>query len=81
VTDPDALLALTASLLIGLVILSVASLRAWRGWLELKRLEIAARRSETMPPSPTTSTGRIELADLRERVRKLEAIAAGIDLG
>jgi hypothetical protein len=81
VTDPDALLALTASLLIGLVIVSVASLRAWRGWLELKRLEIAARRSETMPPSPTTSTGRIELADLRERVRKLEAIAAGIDLG
>jgi hypothetical protein len=29
-----------------------------------------------MPPA----TGRIELADLRERVRKLEAIAAGIDL-
>jgi hypothetical protein len=24
--------------------------------------------------------GRIEMADLRERVRKLEAIAAGIDL-
>lgn len=80
-TDPDALLALTAAVLIGLAIVTVASLRAWRGWLELKRLEIAARRSETMPPSATTSTGRIELADLKERVRKLEAIAAGIDLG
>ena len=29
-----------------------------------------------LPPA----TGRIELADLKERVRKLEAIAAGIDL-
>jgi len=29
-----------------------------------------------LPPA----TGRIEIADLRERVRKLEAIAAGIDL-
>lgn len=85
-TDPEALLALTATLLISLVIVSAASLRAWHGWLELKRLEIAALRSETlrseaMPPSPATSTGRIELADLKERVRKLEAIAAGIDLG
>ena len=90
-TDPEALLALTAAVLIGLVIVSAASLRAWHGWLELKRLEIAASRSETlrsetppsetMPPSPTPSTGRIELADLKERVRRLEAIAAGIDLG
>lgn len=84
-TDPEALLALTAAVLIGLVIVSAASLRAWHGWLELKRLEIAALRNDTlrseMPPSPTPSTGRIELADLKERVRKLEAIAAGIDLG
>jgi hypothetical protein len=29
-----------------------------------------------LPPA----SGRIELADLRERVRKLEAIAAGIEL-
>ncbi|WP_443019063.1 hypothetical protein [Sphingomonas sp.] len=84
-TDPEAMLALTAAVLMGLAIVSATSLRAWHGWLELKRLEIAAVRSETqrseMPPSPTASTGRIELADLKERVRKLEAIAAGIDLG
>jgi hypothetical protein len=30
--------------------------------------------------SPAPAGGRIELADLKERVRKLEAIAAGIDL-
>jgi hypothetical protein len=29
-----------------------------------------------LPPA----SGRIEMADLRERVRKLEAIAAGIDI-
>ena len=29
-----------------------------------------------LPPA----SGRIEIADLRERVRKLEAIAAGIDI-
>ncbi|MDB5697475.1 MAG: hypothetical protein JWN69_279 [Alphaproteobacteria bacterium] len=81
-TDPVALLALASSALIAFAIASIAGLRAWHGWLELKRLEIAARRTETMPPSPTGSpTGRIELADLKERVRKLEAIASGIDLG
>ena len=34
------------------------------------------RQRPTLPPA----TGRIEIADLRERVRKLEAIAAGIDI-
>jgi hypothetical protein len=32
------------------------------------------------PVSSAPAGGRIELADLKERVRKLEAIAAGIDL-
>jgi hypothetical protein len=40
-------------------------------------MELASGRSDIMPPP---ATGRIEIADLRERVRKLEAIAAGIDL-
>ncbi len=80
-TEPESLLILATISLLGLVIVSAAGLRAWHGWLELKRLEIAALRSEAIPPSPTTATGRIELADLKERVRRLEAIAAGIDLG
>lgn len=85
-TEPESLLALAAILLLGVAIVSAAGLRAWHGWLELKRLEIAASRAETqrhetLPPSPAISTGRIELADLKERVRRLEAIAAGIDLG
>jgi hypothetical protein len=68
---------LSASILTGLAAASIAGLKAWNGWLELKRFELthdAADRS--LPPA----TGRIEMADLRERVRKLEAIAAGIDL-
>jgi hypothetical protein len=51
----------------------VAALHAWRGWLDLKRLEIEQRGGTSAPAA------RIEIADLRERVRKLEAIAAGVD--
>ena len=47
------------------------------GWLELKRLELTHDAGDRgLPPA----SGRIEVADLRERVRKLEAIAAGIDI-
>ena len=76
-TDPEALLTLATISLLGLVIVSAAGLRAWQGWLELKRFEITHDTADhKLPPA----SGRIELADLRERVRKLEAIAAGIDL-
>ena len=54
-----------------------AGLKAWNGWLDLKRLELTQGCADRgMPPA----SGRIEIADLRERVRKLEAIAAGIDI-
>jgi len=61
----------------GMAAASWAALRGWQGWLELKRFELThASGDRTLPPAGN----RIELADLRERVRKLEAIAAGIDL-
>jgi hypothetical protein len=61
----------------GLTAASVAALKGWQGWLELRRFELTHSTSErTMPPAGN----RIEMADLRERVRKLEAIAAGIDI-
>ena len=77
-TDPIAIALMSASVLAGLALASLALLRAWNGWLDYKRLELAARGGGdvVMPPAG----GRIELADLKERVRKLEAIAAGIDL-
>ena len=62
----------TASLA-ALAITLFAFLKAWTGWLELKRLEIGGK-------GRAPAADRIELADLRERVRKLEAIAACVDL-
>ncbi len=68
---------LAASILGGLALASWAALKGWQGWLELKRFELTqAAGDRTLPPAG----GRIEIADLKERVRKLEAIAAGIDL-
>jgi hypothetical protein len=72
--------AIAAASLIGVSIAAYAGLRGWRGWLDLKRLEIQ-QQIASVDGVPTPSTGsRIEVADLKERVRKLEAIAAGIEL-
>jgi len=70
-------LIMAAAGLAGLLIATQAALAGWRGWLELKRAELGAARDAAAPPTPGS---RIELADLKERVRKLEAIAAGVDL-
>jgi hypothetical protein len=77
-TDPTSIALVGACVLLTLALASVALLKAWTGWLDLKRLELAAHGmgDAFLPPAG----GRIELADLKERVRKLEAIAAGIDL-
>ena len=75
--DPITIAVLAASVIVGLTAASLAALKAWNGWLELKKMELTQIVSDRgLPPA----TGRIEMADLRERVRKLEAIAAGIDL-
>ena len=67
----------SASIIAGLGGASWAGLKAWNGWLDLKRFELAQTTGDRgLPPA----SGRIEIADLRERVRKLEAIAAGIDI-
>ncbi|MEP7131234.1 MAG: hypothetical protein ABI770_08915 [Sphingomicrobium sp.] len=75
--DPLTMGELGASILAGLAAASWAGLKAWNGWLELKRFELTHDAADRgLPPA----SGRIEIADLRERVRKLEAIAAGIDI-
>jgi hypothetical protein len=75
--DPITIAVLSASIIFGLAGASIAGLKAWSGWLELKKMELAQVAGDRgLPPA----TGRIEMADLRERVRKLEAIAAGIDI-
>ena len=61
-----------AAVLIGVA----ALLKGWRGWLDLKRAELAVRDAAPVSASPAA---RIELADLKERVRRLEAIANGVE--
>ena len=76
---------MTASLIYAAAALAITAMlcfcagRAWRGWLELKRLELAARQAD--PEAAEDEIGvRIELAAVRERLKKLEAIAAGVEL-
>ena len=68
-----------AGALAGITILCLSGLAAWRGWLELRREELAAARHEEAAAKPEMGA-RIEIADVRERLRKLEAIARGVDL-
>ena len=72
---------MTAFVIAGAAVVIVAmlcatALAAWRGWLAALKLEIASRSG-----GDGEETGlRIELADVRERLRRLEAIANGVDL-
>jgi len=75
--EPLTVALIGASVLLAMGLAAVAGLKGWQAWLDFKRLELASNTGDHgLPPA----TGRIELADLKERVRKLEAIAAGIDL-
>lgn len=51
----------------------MTGLKMWQGWLDLKRAELARR-----PGQPGEERG--EIAELRARVRQLEAIAACVDI-
>lgn len=80
--DPNLYLTLSVSGLAGLAMVTAAGLSGWRGWLALKRQELAQRQTTASQAEPTmpSAASRIEVADLKERIRKLEAIAAGVDL-
>eukprot|EP01035_Chromulina_nebulosa_P033827 gene33827-45305_t len=66
--------------LAGLGMLVFAGLTGWRGWLSLKEQELHVAGEMHSGPSLPNASARIEIADLKERIRKLEAIAAGVDL-
>ena len=75
--DPMTTLTVAGAALAGLGIATFAALRGWQGWLEVRRLELAgAARPERRSPAGEL----IEMADLKERVRKLESLASCIDL-
>ena len=75
--DPVFYLTMAMAALSAVVIVTMALLRGWNGWLDLKRAELMR---QNMEGSAQTAGNRIEVADLKERIRKLEAIAAGVDL-
>ena len=75
---------MTTTLIIAGTVLAVtamlcaAAMRAWRGWLDYKKLELASRTG--VEPAEEDVGLRIELAAVRERLKKLEAIARGVEL-
>lgn len=81
VLDPT--LVIAATCLVGITVVVFALLRGWQGWLELKRQELD--RAEQLKGGEIeggagVGAARIELADLKERIKKLEAIASGVEL-
>jgi hypothetical protein len=79
--DTTNLLVLSISSITALAMLGVVWAWSWKGWLELKRQQFDLSGHPAGDEFPGAGVGnRIELADLRERVKKLEAIAAGVDL-
>ena len=77
-------LSLAVSFVLVAAILCGAGLAAWRGWLELKRMELQAGRrtpvADRVEPVEADTGALIELAAVKERLRRLEAIASGVEL-
>ena len=77
-SEPMTMVAMAGFGLTALGIMLFAALKGWQGWLDLKRLELEGGQMRTAGHGGTAE--RIELADLKERIRKLESLAACIDL-
>jgi hypothetical protein len=77
-SEPLTMMAMASFGLIGLGALLATALKGWQGWLELKRMELTAGQAQ---PRVRSGAGEmIEMADLKERIRKLESIASYVDL-
>lgn len=77
--DPSFYIIVGAFAVLSVGIISSIGLRGWRDWIALKHAELDVTRRASDAPVPS-ATSRIEVADLKERVKRLEAIAAGIDI-
>lgn len=73
---------IAACALIGLLAIAAVTLKGWQGWLMLKTRELDLRhdRPPEIEGGAREGAARIEIADLKERIRRLEAIANGVDL-
>ncbi len=78
--DPVSLTIMAGGTVLAIGAASATALKAWNNWLEFKKLELGHGFGPGAEPRLPLAGGRIEIADLKERIRKLEAIAEGIDL-
>jgi hypothetical protein len=70
--EPLSIGLIASSVLTAIGLASLAALKGWNAWLEYKRLELASHIGDaTLPPAG----GRIELADLKERVSRRGSIS------
>lgn len=82
----DPIVTTAIACLVGISVVAFAFLRGWQGWLELKRQELERTGAFNNASAPEIEGGagvgaaRIEMADLKERIKKLEAIASGVEL-
>jgi len=76
-SDPMMWMTVTMATLAGLIVVAVTMLKGWRDWIALQTRVLDG---QGRGGGATPAAARIELADLKERIRKLEAIAAGVDL-
>ena len=80
--EPTTVIAI--GMIVSLSIVAYSALKGWHAWLALKERELDASSGQRAPnhtPEDTSvGAARIEISDLKERIRKLEAIASGVDL-
>lgn len=76
----DSLLVLSTASLAGLGLVGGFAAWAWAGWRRLRARELELSRSVAQADQLPAIGQRIDLADLKERIRKLEAIAAGVEI-
>jgi len=76
VTNGGDTLLIIAALLAGAALLAFALLRGWEDWLRLRRLQLGRSGDR---PMRAAGVRRLELIDLKDRVKRLEAIANGVE--
>ena len=74
----ESLVVLSSATLAGLCLVGGFAAWGWSAWLRLRTRELDFGRSDARRDFPAIGQ-RIDLADLKERIRKLEAIASGVD--
>ncbi|MGL4541475.1 MAG: hypothetical protein ACRCUI_03070 [Polymorphobacter sp.] len=77
----ESLVVLGTCSLVAIAVIGAVFAWSWKGWLQLRHHQLEQGHYASGAPHggdiPVVAN-RIDLADLRERIKKLEAIAAGV---